>query len=50
MWLRTRNLYYPCVEHLLVVAPALAHDKTLKSFYKAWLAGLKGPAQLSLSF
>lgn len=50
MWLRTRNLYYPCVEHALVIAAALAHDKTLKSFNKAWLAGLNGPAQLSLSF
>lgn len=33
----------------LVVAPALAHDKTLTSFDKAWQAGLNGPAQLSLS-
>ncbi|WP_214317116.1 hypothetical protein [Nonomuraea sediminis] len=50
LWLRTRNLYYPCVEHALVVAPALAHDKTFKSFERSWLAGLNGPAQLSLSF
>ncbi|MEV0821877.1 hypothetical protein [Nonomuraea rubra] len=50
VWLRTRNLYYPCVEHVLTAAPALAHDKTYRSFETAWLAGLNGPAQLSLSF
>ncbi|MFG3438404.1 hypothetical protein ACGF0J_14265 [Nonomuraea sp. NPDC047897] len=50
VWLRTRNLYYPCVEHALVVAPALAHDKTFKTFEKAWLAGLNGPAQLTFDF
>ncbi|MFD8529484.1 hypothetical protein ACFV0L_18890 [Streptosporangium canum] len=50
MWLRTRNLYFPCVEHALVVAPALARDKTFTAFEAAWLAGLNGPAQLSLSF
>ncbi|MEV1170128.1 hypothetical protein [Nonomuraea sp. NPDC049784] len=50
VWLRTRKLYYPCVEHILTAAPALANDKTYRSFEKAWLAGLNGPAQLSLSF
>lgn len=50
VWLRTRNLYYPWVEHMLTAAPALAHDKTFKTFEKACLAGLNGPAQLSLSF
>ncbi|MFG1965733.1 hypothetical protein [Nonomuraea sp. NPDC049028] len=50
VWLRTRNLYYPCVEHILTAAPALANDKTYRSFERAWLAGLNGPAQLSLSF
>ncbi|MEV1167433.1 hypothetical protein [Nonomuraea sp. NPDC049784] len=42
--LRARNRYFPCV------APALAHDKTLNSFNKTWLASLNGPAQLSLAF
>ncbi|MFI9553651.1 hypothetical protein [Nonomuraea endophytica] len=50
VWLRTRNLYYPCVEHILTAAPALANDKSYRSFEKAWLAGLNGPAQLALSF
>ncbi|MEV4160787.1 hypothetical protein [Nonomuraea dietziae] len=50
VWLRIRNMYYPCGEHALVAGPALAHDKTLSSFEKAWRAALRGPAQLSLSF
>ncbi len=48
VWWRTRNLYFPCVEHALVAAPALATDKTNKTFNTAWTAGLSGPAQLAL--
>ncbi|MFF4989652.1 hypothetical protein ACFY19_20835 [Streptosporangium saharense] len=48
VWLRHRNIYYPCVEHAFVAAPALVPDKVGPAFDAAWEAALKGPAQLSV--
>lgn len=48
VWLRRRNLYYPCAEHVLVAAPATVADKRNVSFDDAWASTQDGPDQLSL--
>jgi hypothetical protein len=48
IWLRRRNLYYPCVEHALVVAPGEVTDKVGPGFQEAWEAGLAGPRQMTI--
>ncbi|TMR97285.1 hypothetical protein [Nonomuraea basaltis] len=47
VWLHERNIYYPCPEQAFVTGPALAIDKTNKTFAEAWEEALKGPSQLS---
>ncbi|MEV7011747.1 hypothetical protein [Streptosporangium sp. NPDC051022] len=48
VWLRHRNIYYPCAEHALVAAPALVPDKVGPGFDTAWDTAQRGPSQLSL--
>lgn len=48
VWLQTRGAFYPCREHMLVVAPARAQDKDNKAFDAAWAAAADGPAQMAL--
>ncbi|MEU4406241.1 hypothetical protein AB0F88_17100 [Streptosporangium sp. NPDC023963] len=48
VWAHRKNMYFPCVEEMLTVAPALAPDKIGPGFDDAWEKGLRGPRQLQL--
>ncbi|MFC7721043.1 hypothetical protein [Nonomuraea recticatena] len=45
-WTHRRNRYFPCVEEILTIGPALTSDKVGPGFAKAWEKGLRGPRQL----
>jgi hypothetical protein len=44
VWLRRKSDRFPCVEHMLTVAPAVVPDKTGPGFAAAWQAGLAAAA------
>jgi hypothetical protein len=49
VWLEGRDIYFPCREHALVVAPATAIDKARRSFELEWELAALGPSQLAIT-